>query len=64
MTAEAPDGAGLGADGLIDAALRADPSGVDTARKILTAVQAASGGELGDDATAVCLSVDSGNGQS
>ena len=49
--------AGLGVDGLIEAALRSErQTAADTVRKVHTAVLDASGGELGDDATVVCLS--------
>jgi AcrR family transcriptional regulator len=51
--------AGLGIDGLIEAALRSErATAADTVRKLQTAVLEASGGELEDDATMVCLSVD------
>jgi serine phosphatase RsbU (regulator of sigma subunit) len=50
--------AGLGFDRLTEAALSSDRgTAADTVRKIHTAVLEASGGELDDDATAVCLSV-------
>ncbi len=50
--------AGLGLDGVIEAALRSERrTAADTVRAVHTAVLAASGGELSDDATAVCLSV-------
>jgi serine phosphatase RsbU (regulator of sigma subunit) len=50
--------AGLGIDGLIEAALRSErATAADTVRKLQTAVLEASGGELEDDATMVCLSV-------
>jgi len=49
---------GLGVDGVIEAALRSEPAAAaDTVRKVLTAVVKASGGDLNDDATTVCLSV-------
>jgi serine phosphatase RsbU (regulator of sigma subunit) len=50
--------AGLGINAVIDAAL-SSPRGTaaDTVRKVHTAVLDASGGELEDDATAVCLAV-------
>ena len=49
--------AGLGVDGLIDAARRSErASAADTVRQVHMAVRAASGEELTDDATAVCLS--------
>jgi serine phosphatase RsbU (regulator of sigma subunit) len=51
--------AGLGMDGLIEAALSSDrETAADTVRKVHKAVLEASGGELDDDATAVCLSLD------
>jgi serine phosphatase RsbU (regulator of sigma subunit) len=51
--------AGLGVDGLVKAALSSErATAADTVRKIHTAVLEASGGELDDDATAVCLSVE------
>ncbi|HEX2359806.1 MAG TPA: PP2C family protein-serine/threonine phosphatase [Solirubrobacterales bacterium] len=50
--------AGLGMDGVIEAALRSeDATAADTVRKVHTAVLEATGGHLEDDATAVCLSV-------
>ena len=50
--------AGLGGDGLVEAALRSDrETAADTVREIHRAVLAA-GGDLKDDATAVCLSVE------
>ena len=50
--------AGLGRDGLVRAALRSErATAADTVREIYSAVLAASGGDLEDDATAVCLSV-------
>ena len=50
--------AGLGFDGLIEAACRSERAGAaDTVRKIHQAVLEASDRELDDDATAVCLSV-------
>jgi serine phosphatase RsbU (regulator of sigma subunit) len=50
--------AGLGITGLIAAALRSErQTAADTVRQVHTAVLGASGGELQDDATAVCLSV-------
>jgi serine phosphatase RsbU (regulator of sigma subunit) len=50
--------AGLGIDGVIEAALRSQrAAAADTVRKVLTAVLEASGGDLSDDATVVCLSV-------
>jgi serine phosphatase RsbU (regulator of sigma subunit) len=50
--------AGLGEEGLIEAAQRSQgPSAADAVREVHDAVRAASGGELRDDATAVCLSI-------
>jgi serine phosphatase RsbU (regulator of sigma subunit) len=50
--------AGLGVEGLIRAALRSErETAADTVREIHSEVLAASGGELTDDATCVCLSV-------
>lgn len=50
--------AGLGVDGLVEAAMASErASAADTVRKIHTAVLDASGGDLTDDATAVCLAV-------
>jgi serine phosphatase RsbU (regulator of sigma subunit) len=50
--------AGLENVGVIDAARRSrSGSAADTVRKIHTAVLEASGGDLSDDATAVCLAV-------
>jgi serine phosphatase RsbU (regulator of sigma subunit) len=50
--------AGLGVEGLVEAALRSElGTGADTVREIHRAVLTAAGGELTDDATAVCLSV-------
>jgi serine phosphatase RsbU (regulator of sigma subunit) len=50
--------AGIGFDGLIEAALRSERgTAADTVRKIHAAVLDASAGHLDDDATAVCLSV-------
>ena len=50
--------AGLGIDGLIAAAQRSPrATAPDTVREIHAAVLAASGGELDDDATAVCLAI-------
>jgi serine phosphatase RsbU (regulator of sigma subunit) len=51
--------AGLGYDGVADAALRsARGSAADTVRKVHRAVLEASGGDLQDDATVVCLSAE------
>ena len=50
--------AGLGVDGLVEAALRSErETAADTVREVHRAVLAASG-DLDDDATAVCLSVE------
>jgi serine phosphatase RsbU (regulator of sigma subunit) len=50
--------AGVELEGLIEAARLAEStSAADTVRKVQTAVLAASGGDLSDDATAVCLAV-------
>jgi hypothetical protein len=48
--------AGLEIEALIEAARRSEPSAADTVRHVHAAVREASGGELTDDATAVCLS--------
>jgi serine phosphatase RsbU (regulator of sigma subunit) len=51
--------AGLGVDGVSEAVLRSQRgTGADTVREIHGAVLAAADGELSDDATAVCLSVE------
>jgi serine phosphatase RsbU (regulator of sigma subunit) len=51
--------AGLGHDGFVDAALRSRrATAADTVRAIQAAVLAAAAGELSDDATTVCLSVE------
>lgn len=51
--------AGLEVDGVIEAALRSERgTAADTVREIHRAVLAAAEGELADDATAVCLSVE------
>jgi serine phosphatase RsbU (regulator of sigma subunit) len=51
--------AGLGAEGVVQAALRSErETAADTVREVHKAVLAASDGELADDATAVCLSVE------
>ena len=53
-----PDKAGLGTDGLIEAALRSERgSAADTVREVHTAVLEARDGDLQDDATVVCLAV-------
>jgi serine phosphatase RsbU (regulator of sigma subunit) len=50
--------AGLGIEGVIEAALRSERStAADTVRRVHTAVLEATDGELDDDATALCLSV-------
>ena len=50
--------AGLGIEGLTRAALRSErETAADTVREVHREVLAASGGELTDDATCVCLSV-------
>ena len=50
--------AGLGIDGVIEAALRSGGGAAgDTIRKVHTAVLKAAKGDLADDATVVCLSV-------
>ena len=50
--------AGLGIDGVIAAARESERgTAADTVRRIHTAVLEATGGELGDDATAICLAV-------
>ena len=50
--------AGLGVEGLIEAALRSERrTAADTVREVHSAVLAASEGELADDATVVCLSI-------
>jgi serine phosphatase RsbU (regulator of sigma subunit) len=50
--------AGLGVEGVIEAAGRSErATAADTVRKVHTAVLEATGGELEDDATVVCLSV-------
>jgi hypothetical protein len=49
--------AGLELDDVVEAALRSERrTAADTVREIHGAVMAASAGDLGDDATAVCLS--------
>jgi serine phosphatase RsbU (regulator of sigma subunit) len=58
VVAEGKGKAGLGIDGLLTAAKRSQrATAPDTVREIHAAVLAASGGELNDDATAVCLSI-------
>jgi serine phosphatase RsbU (regulator of sigma subunit) len=54
--AAAPGQAGLGHEGVAGAALRSERgSAADTVRQIHRAVLAASGDDLRDDATVVCL---------
>jgi serine phosphatase RsbU (regulator of sigma subunit) len=54
-----PGKAGLGLDGLIEAALRSERrTAADTVRQVHTAVLAAAEGELRDDATVLALRVD------
>ena len=51
--------AGLGIDGVIEAALSSEwATAADTVRQVHTAVLDAAEGELDDDATVVCLSID------
>jgi hypothetical protein len=51
--------AALGVEGIVQAALRSErETAADTVREIHRAVLEHSGGELSDDATAVCLSVE------
>lgn len=58
VVVDAEGKAGLGFDGLVEAALRSEHgTAADTVRKIHSAVLEAAAGELDDDATAVCLSV-------
>jgi len=58
VVAEGKGKAGLGLDGLLEAAMRSQrATAPDTVRAIHSAVLAASGGELDDDATAVCLAI-------
>jgi len=50
--------AGLGVDGVVEAALRSErATAADTVRRIHAAVLEASDGDLDDDATAVCLAL-------
>ena len=50
--------AGLGVEQVIEAALSSErATAAETVRNVHTAVLEASGGELEDDATAVCLAV-------
>lgn len=58
VVAEGKKKAGLGIDGLIEAAQRSQrATAPDTVREIHSAVLDATGGELDDDATAVCLAI-------
>jgi serine phosphatase RsbU (regulator of sigma subunit) len=58
VVAAGPGQAGLGEEGLIAAAQRPQgPAAAETVREVHDAVRAASGDDLYDDATAVCLSV-------
>jgi hypothetical protein len=55
----APGDAGLGLDGVVEAALSSrSGTAADNVRQIHRAVLAATDGELGDDSTAVCLSIE------
>ena len=59
VTASGEGQAGLGEEGVVQAALRSRRgTAADTVREIHKAVLAAADGELTDDATAVCLSVE------
>jgi serine phosphatase RsbU (regulator of sigma subunit) len=50
--------AGLGTEGVIDAAIGAETAtAADTVRRVHTAVLESTDGDLEDDATVVCLSV-------
>jgi serine phosphatase RsbU (regulator of sigma subunit) len=58
VVAEGKGKAGLRVQGVVEAAMRSErATAADTVRKVHTAVLDASGGELHDDATVVCLSV-------
>jgi serine phosphatase RsbU (regulator of sigma subunit) len=58
VTDRGPGKAGLGPDGVVEAALASQRgTAADTVREIHRAVLAAAAGELRDDATVVCLSV-------
>lgn len=58
VVADGKGKAGLGIDGLLEAAQRSQrATAPDTVREIHSAVLEASGGELDDDATAVCLAI-------
>jgi serine phosphatase RsbU (regulator of sigma subunit) len=59
VTASGEGQAGLGEEGFVEAALRSErATAADTVREIQAAVLAATDGELSDDATTVCLSVE------
>jgi serine phosphatase RsbU (regulator of sigma subunit) len=59
VTASGEGQAGLAEEGVVQAALRSPrATAADTVREIHTAVLATAGGELTDDATVVCLSVE------
>jgi hypothetical protein len=59
VTASGQGQAALGDEGVVEAALRSRRgTAADTVREIHRAVLAAVDGELSDDATAVCLSVE------
>ena len=59
VTASGEGQAGLGEDGFVEAALRSGrATAADTVREIQAAVLDATDGELSDDATTVCLSVE------
>lgn len=59
VTASGQGQAGLGHEGVAEAALRSDQgSAADTVRQVHRAVLAAAGDGLQDDATVVCLSVE------
>jgi serine phosphatase RsbU (regulator of sigma subunit) len=58
VVSEGEKKAGLGINGLLEAAQRSQSATApDTVREIHSAVLAATGGELDDDATAVCLAI-------
>jgi serine phosphatase RsbU (regulator of sigma subunit) len=58
VVADGKGKAGLGIDGLLEAAQRSQrATAPDTVREIHAAVLEASGGALSDDATAVCLAI-------
>ncbi len=59
VTASGEGQAALGEEGVVQAALRSRrATAADTVREIQAAVLAATDGELTDDATTVCLSVE------